>query len=398
MKITGLKTFVVDPQGFGGRNWIFVKLITDNGIDGVGEAFCVPFNPQIVAKLIESTGERFVIESDPFKIETLWRNIYASGYDQHPDVTKMAIISAFEIACWDIIGKATGQPVYNLLGGRYHEKIRTYTYMYADPSKVGKGYLMGDPQTFGERAAHYLKEGFTAMKFDPVGLGTSQAPFQLTTGTLARAEAITKAVREAVGDRCDIIIGTHGQMTTSSAIRLARRLEKYDPVWFEEPVPPENKDEMARVAHFTSIPIASGERLATKYEMRELLEKQAANIIQIALGRAGGILEAKKIAGMAETHFAQIAPHVYSGPVEAMASIHIAACSPNFLITEGLEKWGGFYNEILKEPFNWQDGYIIPPTKPGLGIELNEEAMLKHTYQGKYPTIDVSYNPVYKDF
>jgi galactonate dehydratase len=398
LKIVNLKTYVVDPHGFGGRNWVFVKLTTDNGIEGIGEAFDVPFSPHLTAKLIESTGERFIIDCDPFKIETMWRSIYASGYDQHPDLTKMAIISAFEIACWDIIGKATGQPIYNLLGGRFHEKIRTYTYMYPDPSKPRQGYLLGDPQTFGERAAYYLREGFTAIKFDPVGLGTSQAPFQLTVGTLAKAEAITRAVREAVGDKCDIIIGTHGQMTTSSAIRLARRLEKYDPLWFEEPVPPENKDEMARVAHFTSIPIASGERLATKYEMRELLETGAANIIQIALGRAGGILEAKKIAGMAETHFAQIAPHVYSGPVEAMASIHIAACSPNFLITEGLEKWGGFYNEILKKPFHWENGYIIPPTEPGLGIELNEEVMLKNAYQGKNPAIDVSYNPVYQDF
>jgi 2-dehydro-3-deoxyphosphogalactonate aldolase len=398
MKIVNLKTYVVDPHGFGGRNWLFVKLKTDDGIEGIGEAFEIPFNPHVAARLIESTGERFVIDADPFKIESMWRKIYTSGYDGHPDMTKVAVISAFEIACWDIIGKATGQPVCNLLGGRYHEKIRTYTYMYPDPSKPRRGYMMGEPQEFGERAAYYLKEGFTAMKFDPVGLGTSQAPFQLSPRTLAQAEAITKSVREAVGDRCDIIIGTHGQMTTSSAIRLAKRLEKYDPLWFEEPVPPENKNEMARVAHATTIPIASGERLSTKYEFRELLEKQAANIVQTAVARVGGILEAKKIAAMAETYYAQIAPHVYSGPVEAMASIHVAACCPNFLITEGLEKWGGFYNEILAEPFQWEDGFIIPPNKPGLGIELKEEVMLKNVYQGTSPAIDLSYNSIYQDF
>jgi 2-dehydro-3-deoxyphosphogalactonate aldolase len=187
-------------------------------------------------------------------------------------------------------------------------------------------------------------------------------------------------------------------MTTSSAIRLAKRLEKFDPLWFEEPIPPENRDEMARVADHTSIPIATGERLSTKYEFRELLEKQAASILQISLSRAGGILEAKKIAGMAEAYYAQIAPHLYAGPIEAAANIQLAACSPNFLILEGLETWGGFYSEILKKPFVWQDGYIIPSGEPGLGVELDEEVMVKYPTQGNSPSIDVSYEDAYKQF
>jgi galactonate dehydratase len=399
VKIADLKTYAVDPHGPGGRNWVFVKLITDNGIEGIGEAFDIPFNPHVVAKLIETTGERFIINTDPFKIESMWRRIYASGYDQHPDVTKMGVISAFEIACWDIIGKAVGQPVYNLLGGQYHEKLRTYTYMYPAPDQNLKhGYVQNDPQAAGERAAYYLKMGFTAIKFDPVGPGTVHAPLQLSVGNLAKSEAVVRAVREAVGDKCDIIIGTHGQMTTSSAIRLAERLEKFDPLWLEEPVPPENRDEMARVARHTRIPIAAGERLSTKYEFRELLEKQAASILQVSLGRVGGILEAKKIAGMAEAYYGQIAPHLYAGPVEAIANIHIAACSPNFLILEGLETWGGFYNEILKEPIRWEQGYIIPPGKPGLGIELNEEVMKKYPAKGNHPSIDVSYDSAIDEF
>jgi 2-dehydro-3-deoxyphosphogalactonate aldolase len=172
-------------------------------------------------------------------------------------------------------------------------------------------------------------------------------------------------------------------MTTSSAIRLAKRLEKFDPLWFEEPVPPENVEEMARVARSTSIPIATGERLATKYEFARLLEKQAASILQMALGRVGGILEAKKIAGMAEAHYAHIAPHLYCGPIEGAANIQIDTCSPNFLIQEGIETWGGFHAEILKEPITWQEGYIIPPTKPGLGVALNEEVAAEHPYTGK---------------
>jgi galactonate dehydratase len=398
LKIVDLKTFVVDPHGPGGRNWVFVKLITDDGIEGIGEAFDVPFNPHAVARLIQTTGERFIIGSDPFKIELMWRKIYASGYDQHPDVTKMGVISAFEIACWDIIGKAVGQPVYNLLGGQYHEKLRTYTYMYPASKTLQQGFVQNTPQSAGERAAAYVKMGFTAIKFDPVGPGTMHAPLQLSIHNLANAEAVIGGIRAAVGDKCDIIIGTHGQMTTSSAIRLAKRLEKFDPLWFEEPVPPENKDEMARVAHHTSIPVASGERLATKYEFRELLDKQAASILQISLARAGGILEAKKIAGMAEAYYAQIAPHLYAGPVEAMANIHLATCSPNFLILEGLEDWGGFYNEILNKPFQWQDGYIIPPTEPGLGFELKEEVMAKYPVQGNSPSIDVSYESADKQF
>jgi galactonate dehydratase len=395
MKIADMKIFLVDPHGPGGSNWIFVKLITDDGIEGIGEAYDVPFNPQVVVQLIQTVGERFVIDADPFKIEQLWRRIYASGYDQHPDLTKMGIISGFEIACWDIIGKALGQPVYNLLGGQYHEKLRSYTYLYPSPDDKEKRNVQNNPQLAGERAAAYVKMGFTAIKYDPVGPPTVHAPYQLSVKQLANAEAVTKSVREAVGDKCDILIGTHGEMTTSSAIRLAKRLEKYDPLWFEEPVPPENKDEMARVAHHTSIPIATGERLCTKYEFRELLQRQAASILQMALGRVGGILEAKKIAGMAEAYYAQIAPHLYAGPVEAIANIHMGTCSPNFLIQESIETWGGFYAEILKEPIRWQDGYIIPPNKPGLGIELNEEVMKEYPYMGTRPSLDVWYDPIY---
>jgi 2-dehydro-3-deoxyphosphogalactonate aldolase len=198
---------------------------------------------------------------------------------------------------------------------------------------------------------------------------------------LANAESVVRSVREAVGNNCDILIGTHGQSTTSGTIRFAKRIEQYDPLWFEEPVPPENKDEMARVARSTSIPIATGERLATKFEFRELLEKQAAAILQMALGRVGGILEAKKIAGMAEAYYAQIAPHLYCGPIEAAANIQLDTCSPNFLIQESIGKFDGFHAEILREPIQWEDGYIIPPTKPGLGVELNEEVAASHPYR-----------------
>ena len=383
MKIVDIKTYVVGtpPPHHGGFNWVFLKLTTDGGIEGIGEAYAVPFHPNTVVRLIEDVGEQFVIGSDPFKIEKLWRIIYSSPYTQHPDLTVMGVLSALEMACWDIVGKALNQPVYNLLGGQIHEKLRSYTYIYPAPEDPVQVSLHNDPERAPKRAAEYVKQGFTAVKFDPVIPMSVFDPRQLSLETLDNAELVVRNVREAVGNKGDILIGTHGEMTTSSAIRLAKRIEKYDPLWFEEPVPPENRDEMARVARSTSIPIATGERLATKYEFRELLEKQAAVILQMALGRVGGILEAKKIAGMAEAYYAQIAPHLYCGPIEAAANIQLDTCSPNFLIQESIETFGGFHAEILKEPIQWQDGYIIPPTKPGLGVELNEEVAAKHPYQ-----------------
>ena len=200
---------------------------------------------------------------------------------------------------------------------------------------------------------------------------------------LDNAEAVVRSVREAVGGKCEILIGTHGQTTTSGALRFARRIEPFDPLWFEEPVPPENVDEMARVARSTTIPVATGERLATKFEFRLLLEKQAAAILQTALGRIGGILEAKKIAGMAEAHYAQIAPHLYCGPIEQAANIQLDVCSPNFLIQESIGKMDGFHADLLRRPIQWQGGFIIPPTAPGLGVELDEAVARAHAYSSQ---------------
>lgn len=394
MKITDVKTYVVEnpPPHYGGLYWVFIKLTADNGVEGIGETYSVPFHPQIVARMIEDVCERYVIGSDPFKIERLWRIIYSSGYTQRSDLSIMGVLSAIEMACWDIIGKELNKPIYELLGGQVHEKLRSYTYLY--PQKSDKTNVYSDPELAAERAAEYVKQGFTAVKFDPVGPYSAFDPRQLSLEALENAEKFVKNVREAVGSKCDLLFGTHGQMTTSSAIRLARRLEKFDPLWFEEPVPPENVEEMARVARSTSIPIATGERLATKYEFARLLEKQAASILQMALGRVGGILEAKKIAGMAEAHYAQIAPHLYCGPIEGAANIQIDTCSPNFLIQEGIKTWSGFHAEILKEPIRWEEGYIIPPTKPGLGVELNEEVAAKHPYTGKRLHLEMLDRPV----
>jgi 2-dehydro-3-deoxyphosphogalactonate aldolase len=382
MKIADVKTFVVGvpPPHFGGRYWIFVKLTTDHGVAGIGEVYSVPFHPHVVERMIQDVCDRHVIGADPFKIERLWRIVYSSGYTQRPDTSLLGILSGIEMACWDIIGKELNKPVYELLGGQVHDRLRSYTYLYPAPGDATNVYH--DPELAAVRAAEYVAQGFTAVKFDPVGPYSAFDPRQLSLEALEHTERFVATLRAAVGGTCDLLLGTHGQMTASGAIRLARRLERFDPLWFEEPTPPENPAEMARVARQTSIPIATGERLSTKYEFARVLECQAAAILQMALGRVGGILEAKKIAGMAETHYAQIAPHLYCGPVEGAANIQISACSPNFLILEGIQTWGGFHGEILKTPIRWENGYVIPPTAPGLGVELDEAVAARHPYTG----------------
>ncbi|GBL36320.1 isomerase [Anaerolineae bacterium] len=394
MKITDVKTFVVGnpPPHFGGRYWIFLKLTTDGGIVGYGEVYSVPFHPHVVAKMIEDVCERKVIGSDPFKIERLWRNIYSSGFTQRPDTSILGILSGIEMACWDIVGKALNKPVYELLGGQVHEKLRSYTYIY--PEERDQTGVYHDPQLAAERASEYVQQGFTAVKFDPVGPYSAFDPRQLSLEALDLSEQFVKLIRAAVGNKCDLLFGTHGQMTPAGAIRLAKRLEPYDPLWLEEPTPPEMPEEMAVVARQTSIPIATGERLTTKYEFARVLANRSASILQIALGRVGGILEAKKIAGMAEAHYAQIAPHLYCGPIAGAADIQLSTCIPNFLMQESILMWGGFYAEILREPIQWQDGYIIPPSKPGLGVELNEEVAARHPYKGDKLHLEMHDKPV----
>ena len=394
MKLTDIQTFVVGnpPPHFGGRYFVFVKLTTDGNVSGIGEAYCVPFDPHLVARMIEDMFDRYVRGTDPHDIETMWRRIYSAGFTQHPDLTVMGVLSALEMACWDIIGKAANQPVYKLLGGQVHERLRSYTYIY--PRAGDKTDVYHDPDLAATRATEYLAQGFTALKFDPAGPYSAFDGRQLSLDALELSEQFARRLREAVGNKADLLFGTHGQMTAAGAIRLARRLEPYDPLWLEEPVPPDAPEEMAKVARATSIPIATGERLATKYDFARLLAAGAAAILQLNLGRVGGLLEAKKIAGMAEVHHAQIAPHLYCGPVVGAANIQLATCTPNFLILEGIETWGGFHAEILKTPIQWQDGYVIPSSAPGLGVELDEAVALANPYTGSMLHLDMTGHPI----
>lgn len=369
MKITGLKTILLDNirPYIGHRKWLFIQLTTDEGIVGLGErptGGVTNLTSQV--NLLQDLCDRFVIGQSPFDVEKIWQNMYTSSHDyRHPGLYAVPAFSAIEMACWDLIGKATGQPIYNLLGGKYHDKLRAYAYMNTQG-------VWEDPALAGERARELVADGNTACKLDPFRPITGP-PRDYPLATIRHVAKIFRAIRDAVGDRLEIGIGTHGQFSTAGAIRVASILEEFHPYWFEEPVSVENVDEMARVAAHTTIPIATGERLVTKFEFSEVLEKQAAQVIQLDVGQCGGILEAKKIAGMAEAHFAMTAPHMYCGPVAAAAAVQLDTCSPSFLIQEFNSN--DLHREILKEPIKFEKGFITPPTGPGLGIELDEEVV-----------------------
>ena len=381
MHIAEIKTYVVgnpNPE-VGGGYFVFLKLTTKCGINGFGEVFSTSISPHLLPPIVEDLCARYLVGEEIHKIETFFRKAYSSGYTQRPDLTIMGCLSGLEMACWDIIGKAANQPIYNLLGGAVFERLRSYTYLY--PNENDKTCVYEDAELAASRAAEMVARGFTAVKFDPVGPYTIFDPRQLSCASLELSERFVRLLRQAVGDKADLLFGTHGQMTASSALRLARRLEESDPLWLEEPVPPDDVEGMARVAKATSIPVAAGERLAGKAEFLRLLQRGAVSIVQPNLGRCGGILEGKKIAVLAEAHGAQLAPHLYCGPIVGAANIQLATCSPNFLLLEGILEWGGFHAKILKKPIVWQEGYVIPSREPGLGVELDEEVAEAHPHE-----------------
>ena len=390
MKIIEIEPIIVanPPPSFGGRYFIFVKVKTDCGIEGVGEIYSPPFHPKAIPAMVEDVAERIFLGKEAGEIEKLSRATYASGFSLRPDPTLSAIFSGIEIALFDIIGKKLGVSVHQLLGGKIRQAVRIYTYLYPDEDDYESLRTYDDPDKAAERALYYVDAGFSAIKFDPAGPYTACDPRQLRLEDLQRSRDFVMSIRKAVGSKADILFGTHGQMTPASAIRLAKYLEEADPLWFEEPIPPDRPEEMALVARATSIPIATGERLVSKYEFARIIEHRAAAILQPALGRVGGIWEAKKIASMAEAFHIQMAPHLYCGPIEGVANIHLSASLPNFLIMESIQKWQGFYGELIHHGIAFDGGMIKVPQRPGLGIELNEALARAHPYQGENLHLD----------
>ena len=381
MKVTGVNTTVVEaekPVGeekyVGGRYFLFIELLTDEGITGIGERIAgSAFSGRLEdlksqVNLVKELVGQIVLGEDPLNTELIWDKMYGTWHDlRHPSLYATPAISAIDMALWDIKGKVANLPIYQLLGGQYHKKLRAYAYMPdIDFDK--------HPEKAGEVALQLLEEGNTACKLDPF---MPLHPIRdIPLWKIEHAAKIFQSIRDAVGNRLEVAIGTHGQMPTYSAIRVAHYLEPYHPFWFEEPIMPENISEMARIAAHTNIPIATGERLVTKYEFSEVLEKQAAQILQLDVGQCGGITEAKKIAGMAEAHYAMIAPHMYCGPVVFAAAIQLDVSSPNFLIQEA--NIGPLHKKIFKEPLVFENGYITPPSGPGLGVEFDQEVLKAH--------------------
>jgi L-alanine-DL-glutamate epimerase-like enolase superfamily enzyme len=350
MKVTGLRTMVVEAEKPYPivRYWLLLELMTDEGITGIGERTVLHYSDnlkgiQAHVRLIEEIADQFVIGENPLNIERIWDQMYGNRHDlRHPSLWATPAISAIDMALWDIAGKAADLPIYSMLGGQYHEKIPVYAYM-------------------------------------PREIDLRKQPMRdIPLWEIELAAKIFENIRKAVGNKLEVGIGTHGQLTTYSAIRIADFLEPYRPIWFEEPVYPENIDEMARVAAHTNIPIATGERLVTKWEFSQVLEKQAAQIIQLDVGQCGGITEAKKIAGIAEAHYAMIAPHHGVGAVHAAAGVQISTCSPNVLVNEWNVDKESLHNRIFKEPIVAKDGFVVPPTGPGLGVEFDEDVLKAH--------------------
>ena len=358
MRITKLETLFIKPR------WLVVKMHTDEGVVGLGEA-TLEGRTQTVAAAIQEIG-RYLIGQDPRRIEHHWQAIFRGQFYRGGPILCSAL-SGLEHAMWDITGKWLGQPVYQLLGGATRDKIRVY------------GWLSGE--TYGdyiESAKVSASAGFTALKMGLYGaVNIVDTPAVVEENVRRFAE-----IRAAVGSNVDVGIDFHGRCSPAMSVRLAKALEPYHPMFIEEPVLPENADALATVARSTSIPIATGERLFTKWSFREVLEKQAAAILQPDIAHVGGMLEAKKVAAMAECYYGAIAPHCPLGPVALAACLQLDACIPNFLVQEHVTLGEGY----LKEPFKINNGYIDLPTKPGLGIELDEDALADKLYDGSWET------------
>lgn len=383
MKISGYEVFpVANPRpDVGGPVWMFVRLDSDAGISGYGEmSTSSAYSPPLtLARVIGDFIEEFAVGQDPANTEAFFLSVYNSHYTRSSDLLKMAMTAGVEIAMWDLVGKDLGRPVHALLGGPVRDSVRMYSYL-TPPAGVDSARFWADDDAITARTREYLALGFTGLKVDPFPLLTGAdtlagqyVPVQPTEAQLTDAERILGAIRGAMGTRASLIVGTHGQFTASGAIRVARRIERFDPLWFEEPVPPEIPGEMTKVARAARVPIAAGERLGSKAGFAELIRAGAASIFNPDVTQVGGILEMRKIAALAEANGVQVTPHVFGGPLAAAASLQVALTLPNLLIVEGNGTYDGVHAELVTAPLDWHDGHLWPSDRPGIGHDLNEE-------------------------
>ncbi|HUT95663.1 MAG TPA: galactonate dehydratase [Thermoguttaceae bacterium] len=363
MKITDLKTYVVHCYR---TNWVFIKIGTDEGISGVGEATLEMKEKAVEAAVLELKD--YLLDKDPREIERHFHVMYRDSYWRTGPVL-MSALSAVEMALWDISAKELRVPVYRLLGGKCNDRVRAYANAWFAGAKT--------PDAFAERAKAAVARGFQALKWDPFG----SAHMNISTKELDDALAIVGTVRNAVGSAVDLLIEGHGRFNVPAACTIARELEPFRPLFFEEPIPPDNLDALADVRAKSRISIAAGERLYHRCRFRELLEKRAADVIQPDVSHAGGLSECRKIAAMAEVYQLPFAPHNPCGPIANAATLQLAACTPNFYLLETMATDVPWRKDLTTESLVFQDGYFEIPDRPGLGIELNEEAFADHPYQ-----------------
>jgi len=362
MRITAVEPWVL---GTSWRNLIFIKVRTDEGLTGIGE--CTLQNREEgVLGYLQGAVRRHVIGSDPFNIEDLWLRMYRNEFWRNGAIAT-TVMSGIEIACWDIIGKACGQPVWKLLGGRCHEKVKAYANAWYTVERR--------PEEFARRVKVVLDKGYKALKVDPFGPGTLELP----NVEKERSVALVAAIREALGPDVEIFVEMHGRFSAATAIEIARMLEPYRPGWIEEPCPPEDIPSLRKVAEHVDLPVATGERYFTRYGFREVLESGAPDIIQADVIHAGGILEMKKIAAMADVRSMVMAPHNSNGPVCTAASVHFDFCTTNLKIQECFDDFSETWvvDAVPGTP-RPRDGYFYPPEKPGLGVELNDDLIKAH--------------------
>ena len=369
MKITGLKINIFSSQHKNAkRNWLIVRIQTDEGIEGIGEASMLSQDP-IVASLLEEWAENYLVGKNPMNGELHWTRLHQDNLGRGGRLFSTAL-SGIDIALWDLRGKILGVPVYELLGGPYSQRLRVYANgWYTTP---------GTPEQNAEEAKKVVAMGYTAMKFDPFG---KMAHTTITPEEAQLSEDRVAAVRDAVGPNVDILVEVHARFNVYTAVHLANRIEKYNPFWFEEPVSQENVSEMKQVRSRINIPVATGERLYLKFPFFELVRNEAVDILQPDICNAGGITELKKIAGMAEAQHIMMAPHNTNSAVGTVASMHLDAAIPNFLIQEyHAEFYEPHYFEVIEGLPRQKEGYVDLPSGPGLGIRLNEELMNSHPY------------------
>jgi galactonate dehydratase len=358
MKISDVRTYVL---GTPWRNLTFVEVHTDEGLTGVGEARMVGHTEPLLGYLTEVVP-RYVLGSDPFDTEHLVRRTVREEYARAGEIA-MSALATLEMACWDIVGKALGQPVYRLLGGKVRDRIKAYANGWYTVERT--------PDAFHAAARRVVDRGYHALKLDPFGAGQ----YEMEHHEKLHSVSLVEAVRDAIGPEVELLVEMHGRFNPATAIEISRMLEPFHPSWIEEPVPPENLKALKKVAEQARIPVATGERIHSRYEFRELFELQAADIIQPDIGHFGGLLETRKVAAWAEAYYVLIAPHNVGGPVATAANLHFAACTPNFKIQE---HFNDFVDSHVKEaaPGNPEvvDGYFALPSGPGLGVTFDPAA------------------------